>query len=439
MDKFDPAKIKIGVVGLGYVGLPLAVAFADHWPVVGFDLNENRIGDLRDGKDETGELRAEDFADLNRIKFSSDVRDLADCNFFVVAVPTPVDENKIPDLSALEGACNAVGPLLNNNDIVVFESTVYPGVTEEFCAPILQRLSGLELDAVDSTSGGGCFHLGYSPERVNPGDKSRTLKDIIKITSGSTPEVARFIDAVYGVIIDAGTFPAASIQIAEAAKVIENIQRDVNIALINELSIIFGNLALDTEAVLQAAGTKWNFMPFKPGLVGGHCIGIDPYYLTYKAQSIGYEPKMILAGRDINEGMADFVLEKVKKLHALRSGAVESSGITLKALLLGATFKEDCPDIRNSKALELGASMQEQGLTVQFMDPIADVGSMPEDMRGRFVAKPQEGYFDNVLLLVPHKAFCEMGPQKIRKYLKPNGVFFDMKAAFDIEDSDGRL
>lgn len=439
MNAFGSNSIKIGVVGLGYVGLPVAAAFSEHWPVVGFDLNESRIDELRRGRDKTGELQAEDLLGLNRIKFSSDAQELADCNFYVVAVPTPVDENKVPDLSALEGACDIVGPVLSEGDIVVFESTVYPGVTEEVCAPILEHHSGLNFGRDDGTSQSRCFYLGYSPERVNPGDKARALKDIIKITSGSTPKAAQLIDSVYSEIIEAGTFSVASIQIAEAAKVIENIQRDVNIALINELSMIFGNLGLDTEAVLQAAGTKWNFIPFKPGLVGGHCIGIDPYYLTYKAQSIGYEPKMILAGRDINESMADFVLEKVKKLHASKNVEAESSGANLKALLLGATFKEDCPDIRNSKALELGKSMQDQGFTVQYMDPIADVGSLPDDMRNRFVTKPQEGYFDIVLLLVPHKAFCEMGPQRIRKYLKAGGTFFDMKAAFDIDDSDGRL
>ncbi|MGE0613585.1 MAG: nucleotide sugar dehydrogenase, partial [Hyphomicrobiales bacterium] len=355
-----PNDVRIGVVGLGYVGLPLAVHMAAHFPVKGFDINERRVGELAKGEDRTHEVTEEEFSVARHLDFTASAQDLAGCNFYIITVPTPIDHSKRPDLTALTGASRTVGSVLGRGDVVVYESTVYPGATEEICVPELEKASGLKFNSD--------FFCGYSPERINPGDRAHRLPDIVKVTSGSTPEVADLVNAVYAQVITAGTFRAGSIRIAEAAKVIENIQRDVNIALINELAMLFKELGLETQDVLAAAGTKWNFQPFRPGLVGGHCIGVDPYYLTHKAQSIGFHPEMILAGRRINDNMAGFVANDIIKAMVKRKLRVDSA----RVLVMGFTFKENCPDTRNTKVADLVRHLSGFVREVTVYDPVAD-------------------------------------------------------------------
>lgn len=385
--------LKIAVIGLGYVGLPLAVEFGKHRSVVGFDINAKRIGQLKAGVDSTQELAAGELAQAAGLTFTSSAADLAEANLYIVTVPTPIDANKRPDLTPLISASELLGTVLKPGDIVVYESTVYPGCTEEDCVPVLERVSGLKFNED--------FYAGYSPERINPGDKEHRVTTIKKVTSGSTPEVADLVDALYASIVVAGTHKAPSIKVAEAAKVIENTQRDVNIALINELAMIFNKMDIDTMAVLEAAGTKWNFLPFRPGLVGGHCIGVDPYYLTHKAQAIGHHPEMILAGRRINDGMAEYVAGRlIKKMISTGIHIHES-----KVLVMGLTFKENCPDLRNTKVIDVIRELESYGVEVDVHDPWVDPEEAFEHMGVSMVEAPQEGAYDAVFVAVGHACF----------------------------------
>lgn len=418
------SNIKIGVVGLGYVGLPLAVEFSKKYEVVGFDINSTRVEDLKKNNDKTLELSQEQMAAKGNIIFSSNISDLRKCNFFIVSVPTPVDTYKKPDLTPVIGASKTVGSVLKKGDIVVYESTVYPGCTEEDCVPILETESGLKFNKD--------FFCGYSPERINPGDKEHTVSKIKKITSGSTPEVAEIVNEVYSSVIVAGTHKASSIKVAEAAKVIENSQRDINIAFVNELALIFDRMGIDTNEVLEAAGTKWNFLPFKPGLVGGHCIGVDPYYLTYKAESLGYNSEIILAGRRLNDNMPVFVASKVVKLMIKKGLKIAGS----KVLVAGITFKENCPDIRNSKAVDVVRELQEYGCNVDIYDPWA----VPNEVKFLYGLKsindiPSEKY-EALVILVSHNQFKEM---KFTDFLENRHVIYDMKGILDKGFVDGRL
>jgi UDP-N-acetyl-D-galactosamine dehydrogenase len=418
----------IAVVGLGYVGLPLAVEFGKIRPVIGFDVKHRRIAELREGQDITREMEAEDLEAAVHLRYSSTPEDLRECGIFIVSVPTPIDRAKRPDLSMLESASETVGRVMTSGAVVVYESTVYPGCTRDICVRILERASGLKFNQD--------FFVGYSPERINPGDKARRLPDIVKVTSGSTPEAAEAIDELYRSIVPAGTHKAASIEIAEAAKVIENTQRDLNIALMNELAIIFNRLGLDTREVLAASGTKWNFLPFQPGLVGGHCIGVDPYYLTHRAQEIGYHPEVILAGRRINDSMGQYVADRVMRLMMLRQMPVVKSRI----LVLGLTFKENCPDLRNSRVADVVKAFRELNASVDAWDPRADRTNSSEEINANLLEnEPFPGMYDAVILAVAHREFMEMGSKRIRRLGKPGAVFFDVKSAFPKEDSDGRL
>src|SRR5436190_2689643 len=401
-------KIKIAVVGLGYVGLPLAVYLSRHFPTIGFDIDPSRIEQLCRGVDRTRELTTEELTESSRITYSDDAKALSDCNFYIVTVPTPIDPAKRPDLSALIAASRTVGSVLSKQSIVVYESTVYPGVTEEICAPILAQASGLKLNED--------FFVGYSPERINPGDHAHRLPDIVKVTSGSTPDAAELVNFVYGKVVSAGTHKASSIRVAEAAKVIENIQRDVNIALINELTMLFKQLGLETREVLEAAGTKWNFQPFRPGLVGGHCIGVDPYYLTHKAESVGFHPQMILAGRRINDGMASYVAGDVVKRMLKRKQRVESA----RVLVMGFTFKENCPDTRNTKVADLIQELADLVAEVAVYDPVADVELAKQEYGIALNNKLPDGPFDAVVLAVKHNSIAGMGEAAIRSLLAPN-------------------
>ena len=418
---------QIAVIGLGYVGLPLAVELAKHFDVVGFDIDTRRVESRRGGTDSTREVEEAELRAADRLSFTADPAGIADCNFYIVTVPTPIDANRRPDLKPLHGASRTVGDLLSKGDIVVYESTVYPGCTEEECVPILEERSGLTFNRD--------FFVGYSPERINPGDKQHRLPDIRKITSGSTPQVAETVDAVYSTIIRAGTFKASSIRVAEAAKVIENTQRDVNIALINELAILFHRLDLDTEAVLEAAGTKWNFLPFRPGLVGGHCIGVDPYYLTHKAQEVGHHPELILAGRRINDRMGMYVANLTVK-------AMLSGGIALKSsrvLVLGLTFKENCPDLRNTRVVDLVGELKAYGCEVVVHDPWANAEEALHECDIELEDAPAKGTFDAVILAVPHEDFKRQGSEKLREWGAEQHIFFDLKSAFPEAESDVRL
>ena len=406
---------RIGIVGLGYVGLPLAVEFGRHYPTVGFDIKAGRIAELEAGKDSTLETTSEELASAKQLTFTTDRNELAKCNTFIVTVPTPVGRNNRPLLTPLKGASEAVGSVLKKGDVVVYESTVYPGCTEEFCVPILEEKSGLKFNKD--------FFAGYSPERINPGDKEHRLPTIKKITSGSTPQIADYVDALYGTIIKAGTHKATSMKVAEAAKVIENTQRDINIALINELALIFHRLGIDTEEVLQAAATKWNFLRFKPGLVGGHCIGVDPYYLTYKAEEIGYRPEMILAGRRLNDRMAEYVASRIIKLMITRN--IQPSGS--RVLCLGLTFKENCPDVRNTKVADVVKELESFGCRVDVHDPWVDPREAEHEYGIRMTAKPDRSSYDAIVIAVAHKQFVELGPKGIRAFGNPNVVIFDIK------------
>ena len=424
---FDPNNIRIGVVGLGYVGLPLAVEFGRRFPTVGFDINAARIAELEGGSDSTLEVSPEDLTAATLLSYASEVSALSDCNFYVVTVPTPISRSKRPDLMPLRLASETLSGVLKRGDIVVYESTVYPGATEEFCVPFLEQGSGLRLNED--------FFVGYSPERINPGDKEHRLTTILKVTSGSTPEVADFVDAVYSSIVTAGTHKASSIKVAEAAKVIENTQRDVNIALVNELAMIFERMDIDTEEVLIAAGTKWNFLPFRPGLVGGHCIGIDPYYLTYKAEQLGYHPHMILAGRRINDNMGQYVASQVIK----RMIAADISPKSARVLLLGLTFKENCPDLRNTRVVDIISELSTYGSAVDVHDPWVDAAEAKAEYGIDLVADPEPGAYDAIVIAVGHRQFAALGAEGIRRFGKPASLVYDIKYVLPQGAADDRL
>ena len=420
-------KCRIGVVGLGYVGLPLAVEFGKHFDTVGFDVKAARVAELRAGEDSTLEASPQELAAAKRLSFTTELKDLKTCRAYIVTVPTPIDEYKRPDLSPLIGASTSVGKVLKKGDVVIFESTVYPGCTEEVCVPILERESGLKFNRQ--------FSIGYSPERINPGDKEHRLTTIKKITSGSTPEAAEFVDALYRCIITAGTHRASSIKVAEAAKVIENTQRDVNIALINELALIFARLGIDTEEVLQAAGSKWNFLPFRPGLVGGHCIGVDPYYLTHKAQEIGYHPEMILAGRRLNDSMPVYVAGEIIKLMTRNRIHVKDARI----LVLGITFKENCPDIRNSKVIDVIRELEKYGAKIDVHDPWADAADCKHEYGIKLTRTLDRVAYDAAVIAVAHREFKQLGADAVRKLCRKNHVIYDIKRSFPAADVDGGL
>jgi UDP-N-acetyl-D-galactosamine dehydrogenase len=422
-----PADLKIAVIGLGYVGLPLAVEFGKQIATVGFDIKADRIEDIRAGQDDTRELSSEDLAEAIHLTVTSETDDIATCNFYVVTVPTPIDGARRPDLAALKRASEAVGAILNIGDTVVYESTVYPGATEEVCVPILEARSGLVFNRD--------FTVGYSPERINPGDKARRLPNIVKVTSGSTPEAAERIDSIYRAIVPAGTHKAESIRVAEAAKVIENTQRDLNIALMNELAIIFNRLDIDTEAVLRAAGTKWNFLPFRPGLVGGHCIGVDPYYLTHKAEEIGYHPQIILAGRRLNDGMGAYIASQLVKKMIRRRIQIEGARI----LILGLAFKENCPDLRNTRVIDVVNELKEFGAIIDVHDPWVDPDEAREAYGIEMVNSPESDMYDGVVLAVAHGVFRELDATNIRSYGRESHVLYDLKHVLSVAESDLRL
>ena len=419
--------LKIAIIGLGYVGLPLAVEFGKQVPVIGFDIHQKRIDELKSGQDHTLEVSPEELKQASKLSYSADLAELKDCNFFIVTVPTPIDDFKQPDLTPLIKASTSIGQVLKKGDVVVYESTVYPGATEEVCIPVLEKQSGLIFNQD--------FFAGYSPERINPGDKLHRVTNILKITSGSTPEIADFVDQVYNLVIEAGTHKASSIKVAEAAKVIENTQRDVNIALINELAIIFNKMGIDTEAVLQAAGTKWNFLPFRPGLVGGHCIGVDPYYLTHKAQAIGYHPEIILAGRRLNDSMGAYVVTQLVKGMIKKKIQVEGA----KVLVLGLSFKENCPDIRNTKIIDIVHELKEYHMDVDVYDPWVDASQAEHEYAITPVQSVKADTYDAVILAVAHNQFKEMGVTEIRALGKANHVLYDLKYVLETAESDIRL
>ncbi len=424
---FDINKIRIGVIGLGYVGLPLAVEFGRKYPIVGFDVKASRVAELEAGTDSTLEVSDEELASADQLSFTTNAEDLADCNFYIVTVPTPISEGNRPVLTPLRRASETIGKILQAGDVVVYESTVYPGATEEFCVPFLEQGSGLKLNQD--------FYVGYSPERINPGDKEHRLPAILKVTSGSTPEAADYIDQLYQTIITAGTHKTSSIKVAEAAKVIENTQRDVNIALINELAMIFERVGIDTEEVLEAAGTKWNFLPFRPGLVGGHCIGVDPYYLTYKAQQLGYHPEMILAGRRINDNMSLYVASRIIK-KMLTKGL---QPMDARVLILGLAFKENCPDVRNTKVIDIVRELVSYGAIVDVHDPWVD----PEEAKAEYGIElrmqPAVEAYDVVVVAVAHRQFKELGEAGIRAFGKARSIIYDIKYLLPAEAADERL
>jgi len=418
---------KIAIIGLGYVGLPLAVAFGEKRQVVGFDINTKRIAELKNGSDFTREISKKELAAAPQLSFTDSLDDVADCSVFIVTVPTPIDEFKTPDLTPLLKASESVGKVLKAGDIVIYESTVYPGATEEVCVPVLERVSGLKFNAD--------FYAGYSPERINPGDNEHRVTTIMKVTSGSTPTIADEVDALYAGIITAGTHKASSIKVAEAAKVIENTQRDLNIALINELAMIFARLGIDTHEVLAAAGTKWNFLPFKPGLVGGHCIGVDPYYLTHKAQAIGYHPEIILAGRRVNDGMGPYVASEMVK-------AMIKAGHTIakaRVLIMGFAFKENCPDLRNTRVIDVVKELQDFGCQVDITDCWADSAEAQHEYGISLTEQPGQGEYDSVIVAVPHKEYAAMSADDLRGYLKAGGLLYDLKGLLPLGEADLRL
>jgi UDP-N-acetyl-D-galactosamine dehydrogenase len=421
------SKGKIAIIGLGYVGLPLAVEFGKQRPVLGYDISARRIAELQSGQDGTREVELADLEAASQLAFSSDPADLVGCDIFIVTVPTPIDSFKRPDLRPLLGASETVGKALKPGALVIFESTVYPGATEEDCAPVLEAQSGLAANQD--------FFLGYSPERINPGDKTRRLTSITKVTSGSTPAAAEAVDALYRQIVTAGTYKAESIRVAEAAKVIENTQRDLNIALVNELAMIFNRMGIDTEAVLKAAGTKWNFLPFRPGLVGGHCIGVDPYYLTHKAEAEGHQPQVILAGRRVNDGMGAYAAQRMVKALLKRRIHVDGARI----LVMGLTFKENCPDTRNTRVVDVVAELRDFGAEVDVHDPWADPGQARREYGLELVQEPQRGGYDGIITAVAHDAFSAGGAAAMRAFGREGHVLYDLKNIFAAEDSDLRL
>lgn len=421
------SELKIAIIGLGYVGLPLAVEFGKKVPVIGFDIHQKRIDELQSGQDHTLEVSPKELKQATHLSYTTNLQQLADCNFFIVTVPTPIDEFKQPDLTPLVKASESIARVLKKGDVVVYESTVYPGATEEVCIPVLEKNSGLKFNQD--------FYAGYSPERINPGDKLHRVTNILKITSGSTPVVADYVDQVYNLIIEAGTHKAASIKVAEAAKVIENTQRDVNIALINELALIFNKMGIDTEAVLQAAGTKWNFLPFRPGLVGGHCIGVDPYYLTHKAQAIGYHPEIILAGRRLNDGMGAYVVTQLVKAMLKKRIQVEDA----KVLILGLSFKENCPDIRNTRIIDIVNELKEYHIDADIYDPWIDAAEAEHEYGISPISNLENGKYDAVILAVAHEQFKAMGADAIRALGKADHVLYDLKYVLSQAESDLRL
>lgn len=419
--------IKLAIVGLGYVGLPLAVEFGRKRQVVGFDINQRRIDELKSGNDFTLETTREELVAAKQLSFTTNLDDLRSCNCFIITVPTPIDAYKRPDLTPLRMASETVGKVLKKGDIVIYESTVYPGCTEDDCVPVLEKYSSLKFNRD--------FYCGYSPERINPGDKEHRLPMIKKVTSGSTPEVANTVNALYASIITAGTHKAESIKVAEAAKVIENTQRDINIALCNELALIFNKMGLDTEAVLKAAGSKWNFLPFRPGLVGGHCIGVDPYYLTHKAQAIGYHPEIILAGRRLNDSMGPYVVAQLVKAMIKRRFQVEGA----RVLVMGLTFKENCPDLRNTRVIDIVRELKDYNCQVDVCDPWVSAEEAQHEYGIMPIAKPQSGVYDAIILAVAHQQFKEMGGESIRALGKTGAVLYDLKYVLTISESDLRL
>ncbi|MBB1323757.1 Vi polysaccharide biosynthesis UDP-N-acetylglucosamine C-6 dehydrogenase TviB [Shewanella sp. SR43-8] len=419
--------LKIGIIGLGYVGLPLAVEFGKKFPVLGFDINKSRVQALENGHDSTLEVSDQELADIKQLRFSCNKQDLADCNVYIVTVPTPIDDSNAPDLTPLRKASELLGEFVKQGDVVIYESTVYPGATEEVCLPIIEKVSGLVFNQD--------FFAGYSPERINPGDKVNTLTKIMKITSGSTPEVGQFVNNLYGSIITAGTHLAGSIKVAEAAKVIENTQRDLNIAIVNEFAKIFNRLGIDTEEVLNAAGTKWNFLKFKPGLVGGHCISVDPYYLTHKAQEVGYRPEVILAGRRINDGMGEYVATQLVKKIASKKIHVDEA----KVLVLGFTFKGDCPDVRNTKIIDIVNELKDFNMSVDVYDSWASPEEVEHEYSLSLINSLTENHYDGIVLAVDHSEFKTMGVEAIRKLGKSKHVLYDVKHVFGPKDSDIRL
>ncbi len=418
---------KLAIIGLGYVGLPLAVEFGKKRPTIGFDINANRIAELKNGQDHTLEVAPDELQQASHLTYTDQLDELRDANVFIVTVPTPIDAHKRPDLTPLIKASENLGKIIKRGDIVIYESTVYPGATEEECIPVIERISGLTYNQD--------FYAGYSPERINPGDKEHRVTTIKKVTSGSTPEVADFVDNLYQTIITAGTHKAESIQVAEAAKVIENTQRDLNIALMNELAIIFNRMGIDTEAVLRAAGTKWNFLPFRPGLVGGHCIGVDPYYLTHKAQSLGYQPEVILAGRRINDGMGAYVVSQLVKAMVKKRIQVEGA----KVLVMGLAFKENCPDLRNTRVADILDELNEYHIQADVYDPWVSAEEAQREYEVTPVPEPAANHYDAIILAVDHQQFREMGALAMRKFGKLNHVFYDLKSVFSANESDLRL
>ena len=421
------SEASIAIVGLGYVGLPLAVEFGTKRKVIGFDTNEARIKELNKGLDNTLETTNQELKDAIYLSYTNILKDIKDCKIFIITVPTPIDKNKQPNLSPLKDASEAIGSILKKGDLVIYESTVYPGATEEVCVPILETISGLSFNKD--------FYCGYSPERINPGDKEHRITTIKKVTSGSTPEISTKVDELYQEIITEGTHKASSIKVAEAAKVIENTQRDVNIALINELSLIFNKLNIDTESVLKAAGTKWNFLPFRPGLVGGHCIGVDPYYLTHKALEVGYNPEMILAGRRINDNMGFFVADQVSKLMTKKGIHVEGANI----LIMGLAFKENCPDIRNTRVVDLVEQFDSFNCSTEIYDPWVDRDAALGEYKIKLIEEPMEGKYDAIILAVAHDVFKNLSSEQIKTFGKENHVIYDIKYLLDNEEVDGRL
>ncbi|WP_077285857.1 Vi polysaccharide biosynthesis UDP-N-acetylglucosamine C-6 dehydrogenase TviB [Cognaticolwellia aestuarii] len=423
----DLNDIKIAIIGLGYVGLPLAVEFGKKYQTLGFDINKGRITELQQGTDSTLEVSDEELAETTNLTYSCEVADLKTANVYIVTVPTPIDKHKQPDLTPLIKASEMLGKVVNKDDIIIYESTVYPGATEEACIPVVERVSGLVYNQD--------FYAGYSPERINPGDKEHRVTNILKVTSGSTPEIATLVDDLYRSIITAGTHKASSIKVAEAAKVIENTQRDVNIALINELSIIFNKLNIDTLEVLEAAGTKWNFLPFRPGLVGGHCIGVDPYYLTHKAQSVGYHPEMILAGRRLNDGMGAYVVSQLVKHMLHKRIQVEGANV----LIMGLTFKENCPDLRNTKIVDIVSELKEYNINVDITDPWCSSEEAEHEYNLSLTEQPNTDHYDAIILAVSHNEFKAMGVDNIRALGKGNHVLYDLKYVLPKESVDMRL
>lgn len=419
--------VKIAIIGLGYVGLPLAVEFGRVRNVIGFDINLSRIEELKHGLDSTLEITPEELTSAKGLYVTNELERLKDCNCFIVTVPTPIDLHKKPNLNPLIKASEGIGSILKAGDVVIYESTVYPGATEEVCVPVLEKKSGLKYN-ID-------FYAGYSPERINPGDKDHRITSIKKVTSGSTPEIAQFVDDLYGLIIAAGTYKASSIRVAEAAKVIENTQRDLNIALINELAIIFNRMGINTEEVLLAAGTKWNFLPFRPGLVGGHCIGVDPYYLTHKAQSIGYHPEIILAGRKLNDRMGEYVASQMIKI--MTKSRLQAVGA--KILIMGFAFKENCPDVRNTRVIDIVTELQTYNCIVDVYDPWTSSKDVEHEYGISTISKPELNTYDGIILAVAHQKFKEMGPESIRSLGKKGHILYDLKYILPTSESDIRL